>query len=87
MASHFFATASCTAMPPPLEMTSSEKSSFAKSGLLASPLNSVFTAGKTLILYLERSLIVLARSRGFGIRTFSAPVRNPSRPQVTKANT
>ena len=87
ISSHFLATDSCTAMPPPLEITNSEKSSLANSGRLIRPLNSVFTAGKTFILYLANSLIVPAMSRGLGIRMFIAPVRMPSRPQVMKAKT
>ena len=87
MASHFLATASCTAMPPPLEMARPEKSSLAKSGWLASPLNSVFTPGKMLMWYLASSAIVPFMSRGLGMRMLSAPVRMPSSPQVMKAKT
>ena len=87
MASHFRATASCTAMPPPLEITNPEKSSLANSGWSANPLNSVLTAGNMLTWYLASSLIMPFMSRGFGMRTLSAPVRRPSRPQVMKAKT
>ena len=86
-ASHFLATVSWIAMAPPLVITSDEKSSFAKSGWLSSPLNSVLTPGKMFILYLARSLIVAFMSRGLGIRMLSAPVRMPSRPQVMNAKT
>ena len=74
---HLSATGFCTAMPPPLHMRSAEKSRWAKSGLLASALYSVFTAGSMLTRYFASSLTKAGMSRGFTIRTFSAPMRMP----------
>ena len=87
MANHFFATASCTAMPPPLDTASPEKSSLAKSGLLTSALNSVLTAGNVLKRYLPISFTRPGMSRGLGMRMQTPPSRNARKATETSAKT
>ena len=70
---HLIATASCTAMPPPSVIRNAEKSSFAKSALLTSALNSVLTPVNAVNLWRAISFTKPGMSRGLGISTFSAP--------------
>ncbi|MNT12173.1 hypothetical protein D3C72_1470930 [compost metagenome] len=85
LSSHFLATASCTAMPPPLATRRPEKSTLLISGLLISALYSVLTAGNMLNLYFCSSLMKPGMSRGFGISTLVPPLRMPSRQQTVSA--
>ncbi len=87
IANHFFATASCTAMPPPLETARPEKSSLAKSGLLTSALNSVLTAGNVLNRYLPISFTRPGMSRALGMSTHIPPSRIARNATETSAKT
>ena len=72
-------------MPPPLEITSSEKSSREKPGSAASALNSVLTAGKMWILWPRSVSMKPGMSRGLGTRMFRWPMRAPSMKQAVSA--
>ena len=72
-------------MPPPLQITTPEKSSLLNSGWFTSALYSVFTAGSMLNLYFDSSLMKPPMSRGLGIRMFIAPMRMPHMAQAVSA--
>ena len=65
-------------MPPPTETFRFFQLTVPKSGWLASPLNSVLTAGKLWKVCFDSSFSTAGRSRGFGIRISLPPVRMDS---------
>ena len=69
------ATTACTAMPPPSEMRSAEKSSESKPGVCSSALNSVLTPLMKKNLYFLSSATNAGKSRGLVIKTLCAPRR------------
>ena len=62
-------------MPPPTETLRLDQLTVLKSGWLARPLNSVFTAGKLWKVSLDSVLSTADRSRGLGMRISLPPVR------------
>src|SRR6218665_1380544 len=75
---HSWATAPCTAAPPPSETLRLLQSTVPESGWLDSALNKVLTAGKLLKRCLDSSLSTAGRSRGLGIRMVLPPGRSDS---------
>src|SRR5258708_29218477 len=76
--SHSWATALCTAMPPPTETFRCDQSTVLKSGWLARPLNSVLTAGKMGERRMASCSKVALWLRGFGGTMVFSPLRMDS---------